>query len=183
MNQGRTGVHTTGVVNSTGGKMKKLIAVSGSNAGDSNLTRRICKLAEEVGRLIAERDGILLCGGLGGIMEAAAKGAKQAKGITVGILPGKKEKANPYIDIPIATGLGYFRNYILVAAADALIAICGRWGTMNELSMAMALGKKTIVLADSGGISREFSQGAIRGLQQRPLVATTPEEAVSLAFD
>lgn len=163
--------------------MKKLIAVSGSNGNDTNLNRDILKLAERVGFLIAERGGILICGGLEGIMESSAKGAKKAGGITVGILPWKKESANPYIDIPIATGLGFFRNNIIVNCADSVISICGRWGTLNEVAMAIGLGKKTILLDASGGISQLLSQKEVlKSFKKKPLIASTPEEAVTLAF-
>jgi len=163
--------------------MKKLIAVSGSNGNDTNLNRDILKLAERVGFLIAERGGILICGGLEGIMESSAKGAKKAGGITVGILPWKKEAANPYIDIPIATGLGFFRNNIIVNCADSVISICGRWGTLNEVAMAIGLGKKTILLDASGGISQLLSQKEVlKSFKKKPLIASTPEEAVTLAF-
>jgi uncharacterized protein (TIGR00725 family) len=163
--------------------MKKIIAVSGSNGNDTNLNNDILKMAEEVGFLIAKKGGILVCGGLSGIMEASAKGAKKGGGITVGILPWKKETANPYIDIPIATGLGLFRNHIIINCADSVISICGRWGTLNEISMAMSLGKKTIILDCSGGVSGLLSQkDVIKSFKKKPFIATTPEEAVSLAF-
>ncbi|HDN98052.1 MAG TPA: TIGR00725 family protein [bacterium] len=163
--------------------MKKIIGVSGSNVGDENLNEEILEKAERVGFLIAKKGGILLCGGLGGIMEASAKGAKKAGGITVGILPGEKEKANKYIDIPIATNLGFFRNYIIVASSDALIGICGRWGTMNEISLSMALNKPTIILKGSGGTCDILSrQDILERFKRKVIVATTPEEAVEIAF-
>jgi len=162
---------------------RKIIAVSGSNAGDSNLTKDILKLAEEVGSLIAEKGGILVCGGLGGIMEASAKGAKKSGGITVGILPWKKETANPYIDIPIATGLGFFRNNIIINCADCVIAICGRWGTLNEIAMSVGLSKNTIIIAGSGGVSELLSQKAVlKTFKKKPHIVNSPEEAVALAF-
>ncbi|MCS7181286.1 MAG: TIGR00725 family protein, partial [bacterium] len=138
--------------------MKKIIAVCGSNAGDKNLSKEVLKIAERVGELIAEKDGILICGGLGGIMEAVAKGVKKKGGITVGILPYDKSKANKYIDIPIGTNLGFYRNYIIVNSADVIIGICGRWGTLNEISMAMALGKPVILISTSKGICELLSK-------------------------
>jgi uncharacterized protein (TIGR00725 family) len=116
-------------------------------------------------------------------MEASARGAKAAGGQTVGILPAGKEDANVFINIPIATGMGFFRNYLLVSAADAVIAICGRWGTLNEVSLALTLKKPVIVLAGSGGIADGMLGGAeARGMRLKPVFATTPEEAVRLAF-
>ncbi|MGC8976695.1 MAG: TIGR00725 family protein [Candidatus Ratteibacteria bacterium] len=163
--------------------MKKIIAVCGSNAGDKNLNENILKIAERVGYLIGEKGGILICGGLGGVMEAAAKGAKKSGGITIGILPYDKSKANKYIDVPIGTNLGFYRNYIIVNSADTVIGICGRWGTLSEISMAMALGKPTILISSSGGICELFSkEGFIKGFEEKPYIVQTPEEAVELAF-
>lgn len=163
--------------------MKRIIAVCGSNAGDKNLSKEILKIAEEVGRLIAGKGGILLCGGLGGIMEAVARGAKEKGGITVGILPYDKSKANRYIDIPIETNLGFYRNYIIVNSADVIIGICGRWGTLNEISMAMALGKPVILISTSKGICELLSKKEIlEYFEEKPYIVETPEEAVELAF-
>ncbi|GAH11670.1 unnamed protein product, partial [marine sediment metagenome] len=81
---------------------------------------------------------ILICGGRGGVMEAACKGAKEEKGITIGVLPGNdKENANPYIDIPIVTGMGEARNVIIARSSDAVIAIAGKYGTLSEIAFAL----------------------------------------------
>jgi hypothetical protein len=110
--------------------------------GDSVCDEEIYKVAEEVGRLIAQNNWILITGGLGGVMEAASKGAKQAGGITVGILPGfSKEEANRYVDIPITTGLSHARNIIIARSADVVIAISGGYGTLSEIAIALKLGK------------------------------------------
>ncbi|MCM8821019.1 MAG: TIGR00725 family protein [Candidatus Omnitrophica bacterium] len=163
--------------------MKKLIAVSGSNAGDDNLTEEILNIAEETGYLIAKKGGILVCGGLGGIMEAAAKGAKKANGITVGILPWNREAANSYIDIPIATGIGFYRNNIIVNCADCVIGICGRWGTLNEIAMAIGIGKPTIIIDGSGGVSEILSKKEfLQVFKKRPIIVKSPKEAVDKAF-
>ena len=104
-------------------------------------------LAEEVGQRVAERKAILYCGGLGGIMEAAARGAVRAGGITVGILPGvKATDANPYIRIPVATGMGHARNVILVRSCEVLIAISGSYGTLSEIAMALKMWKPVVGL-------------------------------------
>ena len=98
--------------------------------------------AYEVGRLIAENDAFLVCGGLTGVMEAACKGAKNAGGTTIGILPGSYiGDANPYVDIPVATGLGHGRNLIIINTARAVIAISGRYGTLSEIGFALQSGK------------------------------------------
>jgi uncharacterized protein (TIGR00725 family) len=121
--------------------MKKIIAVIGGR----RVEKALLSEAEEVGRLIARRGAILVCGGLGGVMEAASKGAKSAGGLTVGILPQNDSKdANKYIDIPLATGLGIGRNVIIARAADALIAVGGAYGTLSEIAFALQTGKPVV---------------------------------------
>ena len=120
---------------------KKIIAVIGAGSADKELLI----IAEEVGRLIALNEAVLVCGGLGGVMEAAARGANTEGGITVGILPGlEKSAANPYINVPVATGLGEIRNAIIVRAADVLIAIGGEYGTLSEIAFGLKTGKTVI---------------------------------------
>lgn len=92
--------------------------------------------AYATGRLVAEKGAVLVCGGLSGVMEAACKGARNAGGITVGILPGT-EGGNPYLDIVIRTGLGHARNILVVLSADAVIAVGGEYGTLSEIAMAL----------------------------------------------
>ncbi len=102
-------------------------------------------IAEKVGRLLAENSVMLICGGLGGVMEASARGAKTAGGVTVGILPQEeKEYANDFIDIPIATGLGIGRNIIIARTADALIAVGGEYGTLSEIAFGLQMNKPVI---------------------------------------
>ncbi|RLE06984.1 TIGR00725 family protein [Candidatus Aerophobetes bacterium] len=163
--------------------MRRLIAVSGSNGSDETLTDFALKSAEEVGYYIAKEGGVLVCGGRGGIMEAAAKGAKRAGGITLGILPGHKEEANEFIDIAIPTHLGYFRNYILISSADAVIGIAGRWGTLNEISLALNVGKPTVILKGSGGWADILSnEELLKSFKRKPYVASSAKEAVGIAF-
>ncbi len=120
---------------------KKIIAVIGAGNADKELLT----LAEQVGRLIALNGAILVCGGLGGVMEAAARGANTEGGITIGILPGlEKSAANPYINVPVATGLGEIRNTIIVRSADVLIAIGGEYGTLSEIAFGLKTGKTVI---------------------------------------
>lgn len=115
--------------------------------GASYCSKEIEDLAEEVGREIARRGFILLCGGLGGVMEAAARGAKKEGGITVGILPGPVPKeANRFIDVKIATNMGHARNIIIVQSSHALIAIGGEYGTLSEIAIALKLGKPLVGL-------------------------------------
>jgi uncharacterized protein (TIGR00725 family) len=128
--------------------VKPIIAVIGGGA----CTTEEATLAEEAGRLLAERGAIVVCGGLGGVMEAVAKGAKANGGITVGILPGADPRAaNAYIDIPLASGLGEMRNFLIVRTAHALIAIGGGVGTLSEIALAQRIGKPVVGLHDSFG--------------------------------
>ena len=121
-----------------------IIGVIGGNRAD----KQTSALAEEVGRRIAQSGALLICGGLGGVMEAACKGARAAGGLTVGLLPGdNRHEANPHVSVPIATGLGIARNVIVVRASDVLIAIRGGYGTLNEIAAALNLGKPVVALA------------------------------------
>lgn len=121
--------------------MRKIIAVIGGRRTEKALLRE----AEEVGRLIAGNGAVLVCGGLGGVMEAASRGAKAEGGLTVGILPQNDAKAvNQYIDIPIVTGLGIGRNVVIARTADALIAVGGEYGTLSEIAFALQMGKPVI---------------------------------------
>jgi hypothetical protein len=104
-------------------------------------------LAVEVGRLIAERGAVVVCGGLGGVMEAAAQGASQAGGSSLGILPGAdRAQANRYLTMAIATGLGELRNALVVRCSDAVLAVGGSWGTLSEVALAQRLGRPVVSL-------------------------------------
>ncbi|RLB86650.1 MAG: TIGR00725 family protein [Deltaproteobacteria bacterium] len=119
------------------------VGVIGAGACDSE----IYALAQEVGRKIAEKGWVLICGGLGGVMEAAARGCVEAGGTSVGILPGlKASEANPFIRIPIPTGLGEARNVLVVRASEALVAVSGGYGTLSEIALALKTGKSVIGL-------------------------------------
>jgi uncharacterized protein (TIGR00725 family) len=136
-----------------------------------------CDIAEVVGRGLAERGAVVVCGGLGGVMEAACRGAKAGGGTTVGILPGyDREAANRYVDVALATGLGEARNALIVRAADVLIAVGGSWGTLSEIALALRGGKRVVGLG-TWEMSRKGEP--IDGV----LPAMSPEEAVSLALD
>ena len=97
--------------------------------GAGDYEERRCSLAMELGRKIAEGGHVLITGGLGGVMEAACQGAREAGGVTVGVLPGEKEAANPFVAVAIGTGMGHGRNAILVRSADVVIALPGLYGT------------------------------------------------------
>lgn len=136
-------------------QLNKIIGVIGS----SSTNKHTNLLAEQVGKRLAENGFIVLCGGLGGVMEAVCRGAKSAGGTTIGILPGKSPKnANPYIDIPIATGIGEARNIIIVRSSCVLIAIAGGFGTLSEIAFALKLGVPIIGLKtwNLGKTNKEF---------------------------
>ena len=166
--------------------MRKLIAVCGSEADDPNLSPSAIKIAEDIGYLIARRGAILICGGGGGIMEAACRGAKKGNGTTVGILPENKNYANPYVDIGIATHLGRARNYILVRSSDAVIGIAGRWGTLNEIALALNIGKPTLIVKGTGGwvdiLSRDDVYDNLNIFPSRPFIVSSAKEAVDTIF-
>jgi uncharacterized protein (TIGR00725 family) len=126
--------------------------------------------AEQVGRLLAERGCVVVTGGLGEVMAAAARGAKAAGGTTIGILPGESRRdANEWIDYAVVTGIGHARNLAVVASGDAVIAVGGSWGTLAEIGFASRLGRVTVVLEPGWEIADVAR-------------AATPEQAVDLAL-
>jgi uncharacterized protein (TIGR00725 family) len=117
--------------------------------GAGSCSEEEAKIAEAVGKLIAESGGVLICGGLGGVMKAAAKGAREAGGTTIGILPGdNKDDANEFIEYPIATDIGEARNLVIIKSADAVIALPGKFGTLSEMAFAMKVGKPLVSLSN-----------------------------------
>lgn len=142
------------------------IAVVG--AGDA--TGGLYKRGYEVGRRVAERGGIVVCGGLGGVMEAAAKGATEADGVAIGLLPDEdRRRANGYLSYTVATGLGQARNLAVVCSADAVVAVGGGYGTLSEIGLARKVGRPVVALQ-----SWE--------LDGHVVVASSSEEAVEAAF-
>ena len=126
--------------------------------------------AEEVGRLLAERGCTVVTGGLGEVMEAAARGAKSAGGTTIGILPGERRAdANQWIDHMVVTGVGHARNLAVVASGDAVIAVGGKWGTLAEIGFAHVLGRPVVILEPGWELEGVRTAGS-------------PEEAVELAL-
>lgn len=134
-------------------------------------------LARAVGRGIAQRGALLLTGGRAGVMEEASRGAREAGGTTIGILPGARPEespANPYVDIPLYTGLGEARNWVNVCASDALIAIGGGFGTLSEIALALKAKKPLVLLG-----SWRFEMDGVSTALPR---AADAEQAVALAF-
>jgi len=145
--------------------------------GSASCDERVAALAEAVGREIGRRGAVLVCGGRGGVMEAACRGARSRGGTTVGILPGiHRGEANPYVDIPIVTGLGEARNVVVVRTAGAVIAVSGGYGTLSEIGLALKMGKPVVGLETWELYQGGKPAGAVR-------VARTPEEAVELALE
>jgi len=141
------------------------IGVVGAGVCDEAVARQ----AERVGRAVAQAGAVLVCGGLGGVMEAAARGARQEGGFTLGLLPGAdKQGANEFLDCVVATGLGHFRNFLIAQTVDAVVAIAGRYGTLSEIAMALNLGKAVV------GLGSWQVDGVVP--------AGSPEEAVKLAL-
>ena len=164
--------------------MKKIISICGSDLDDEKLSDYALNVAEQVGRIAAKLGFVLLCGGRGGIMEAACKGAKQENGITIGILPYSKEEANKYIDIAIPTTIGNIRNFLVANSGDVVIAIGGRWGTLNEISFSMIYNKPLILIKGTGGCVDEIITGCImQNIESEYYVVDSAEEAINKAVE
>jgi uncharacterized protein (TIGR00725 family) len=146
-------------------KRLRVAVIGGSRPG-----RQVLEDAFEVGRLVARSGAIVVCGGLGGVMEAASRGAREEGGFVVGILPSATmSDANPWVNLPIATGLGYTRNPLVVMNADAVIAVDGEYGTLSEIAYGKIHGKKVVGLGTWD----------VKGVE----AAATPEEAVRMALE
>ncbi len=144
-----------------------VIGVIGAGSCDSATG----EIARSVGALIAERGAALVCGGLGGVMEAAARGAREKGGLTIGVTPGdSRDDVNPYIDIPVVTGMGHARNVIVVHTAQALIAVSGGSGTLSEIAIALKTGKPVVAIGKWGSV-----EGVV--------CAEAPVDAVEKAFE
>jgi len=156
---------------------RKFIAV----IGGGQCSQMEARLAEEVGRELARRGAVLVCGGLGGVMEAACRGASSEGGITIGILPGdSRHAANLYVEIPIVTGTGYARNLAVVKSGQAVIAVGGSYGTLSEISHALQSGIPVIGL-NTWSLSRDGKQDDSIIPAQSAVEAV--DKALSLAID
>lgn len=145
---------------------KNYVAVVGTGEADETLYEQ----AREVGRLVAERGGTVVCGGLGGVMEAASRGAVEAGGVAIGILPDEDRlRANRYLSYSVATGFGHARNLAVVCSGDVVVAVGGEYGTLSEIGLAKKVGRVVVALSswELGGDVIEVS---------------SPEEAVAAAF-
>lgn len=143
--------------------------------GDGQPAQEAVELAEQTGFQLARRGCAVVCGGLGGVMEGVCRGAKRAGGSTIGILPGNDRRAaNPFVDVPIVTGMGEARNVLVVKSAQAVIAIAGRYGTLSEIALALKLGIPVIGL-------RTWELHRQGELDPGIVPAATVSEAVELA--
>ena len=144
---------------------KSIIGVIGAGNASRDLDS-----AYQVGRLIAEKGAVLVCGGLGGVMEAASRGCVEAGGDVLGILPGNSpQSANPYVTLPIITDMGHARNVIIAQTASALIAIEGEYGTLSEIAISLKLRKPVVQLGRWSQLATTYQ-------------ADTPAQAVAMAF-
>jgi uncharacterized protein (TIGR00725 family) len=145
--------------------------------GPASCDPQTADIARSVGRGVAERGGVLLCGGRGGVMEAAAGGAREAGGLTIGLLPGvnaRESAPNPHLDVALFTGLGEGRNWVNVCASDAIIAIGGGFGTLSEIALALKAQKPVVLV----GSWRFEIEGVVPNVPR----ASSAAEAVGLAF-
>ena len=153
-----------------------VMAVHIGVVGEGVCSARVAREAERVGAAIARAGAVLFCGGLRGVMEAAARGAAEAGGVVVGLLPGfRRRDANRWVTIPIVTGLDQARNVVLVRSCDAVIAIGGMYGTLSEIALALKLGIPVFGL-------RTWRLQQPEGRRVPLLVVATPEDAVARAL-
>lgn len=154
------------------GRRRRYVAVvGGAEASRPELAR-----AREVGRALGEAGAVVVCGGLGGVMEAACRGAHEAGGLTVGLLPGRERgEANRHVDVALPTGLGEARNALVVAAADAVVAVGGEYGTLAEIALALKAGIPVVGLGTWDLVRHGVADTGI-------VVADDPVEAAALAL-
>jgi hypothetical protein len=154
------------------GALRPIVAV----IGGGRATAEEAAAAEAVGQALAEAGAVVVCGGRGGVMEAACRGAKVAGGLTIGILPGaRRDEANPYVDVPIVTGLGTARNAVIAQTAQAVVAVGGSYGTLSEIALALVFGVPVVGL-ETWEVSRA-------GHPPAPIAyAATPAEAAAQAL-
>jgi uncharacterized protein (TIGR00725 family) len=156
--------------------VKGQIAVIGS--GGCGEETEAWRLAEEVGRRLAEAGATVVCGGLGGVMEAVSRGAARAGGEVIGIVPGVSvSEANPHCTHVVASAIGYARNLAVVASGEVVIAVGGEWGTLSEIGHARSFGRTVVALRSWGLTGRERMEGA-----PGVVPAETPEQAVAAAL-
>ena len=151
--------------------------------GAGGATPEVARPAEEVGRLLAEAGARIVCGGLGGVMEAASRGAATAGGEVIGIVPTESpDDANPHVTHPVATGIGHARNLAVVASADAVVAVGGEWGTLSEIAFARRLGRPVVALG-SWKLARKSAADWVSGIEAVADPAAAASAAIAAARD
>jgi uncharacterized protein (TIGR00725 family) len=159
-----------------GGRPRQIAVIGNGSCEEGS---EVWRLAEEVGRRLAEAGTTVVCGGLGGVMEAAARGAAHHLGPVVGIVPSTTiGEANPHCTHVVASGIGHGRNLAVVASGEATIAVGGEWGTLSEIGFARAIGRPVIALRSWGLTGRERMDGA-----PGVVAVETAEEAIRTALD
>ncbi len=159
----------------------------GQRPGDPPLPENTVNLAREVGRLLAEAGAVMVCGGLGGVMEAAAQGVAAAGGVSIGILPGERAQANSYLTYALAGGIGFLRNHVVVNSGNAVIMIGGGNGTLQEVTIAHDAHRPVVIMAGSGGwadrIVPLLADGYLDERRETVIrVGYTPREVVDIAL-
>jgi uncharacterized protein (TIGR00725 family) len=164
-------VHAERTDSQTVPRRRPYISVIGAGVCDDETY----ELARRVGRGVAALGAVLVCGGRGGVMEAAARGARESGGTTLGILPGHdRADGNPYLDLTVTTGLGHGRNLLVASSGDAVIAVGGEYGTLSEIGLALVLGRPVVVL-------RSWRLARSAGPEEKIVYAEDAEEAVRRA--
>jgi len=154
------------------GSQPRYVSVIGQSVCDAEMAA----LGEELGELLAQRGCVVVCGGMGGVMAAVARGVKRAGGVCIGVLSTlDRAAADPELTYSICTGIGHARNLAVVASGDAVIALGGQWGTLSEIGLARSIGKRVILLHSW---SLTPNEGELDGLVR----AETPADAVELAL-
>jgi len=164
--------------------MKKLqILIIGNN--DNGCTKELERLAFETGAEIAKSNSILITGGLGGVMRAASKGAKDSGGLTIGIIPqNDMSEANEFCDVVIPTGMGLMRDFLNALSADGVIAIGGGSGTLSEICAAYMYSKPIVALKNSGGTSTKFADQYLDHRENVKIIGVeTPKDAVNVILN
>jgi uncharacterized protein (TIGR00725 family) len=166
-------------VSAPSGRTPRIAVCAPGEASDEELL-----LAGAIGRLVAERGCTLVCGGLGGAMAAACRGAQEAGGVTIGIIPGYDDRAaNPWVEHVICTGIGQARNALVAATGQALIAVGGGWGTLSEIALGLRLGRPVVLVGGWANLlAAEEVRARLGDLEGTIIIAETPEAAVDAAI-
>jgi uncharacterized protein (TIGR00725 family) len=164
--------------------MKRRVKISVVGYNHDSCTKSAYDTAYQLGRSIAAKEAVVVCGGLGGVMEAACKGAHDEGGMSLGIVPSvDSREANKYVDIVVSTGLGHARNFLVSYSGDAVVVVGGGAGTLIEAAAAYQVGKPVVAIRGSGGVADEIAGKHLDSRKtSRIFEAADPEEAVDIAM-